>query len=83
MEEKKPTTAEQLQAKAKQADELLKWINNIVENLKNGELTLSDIIAEEESLDNRCYELQECCKKIISLRQWLDFENIDSQRDIF
>ena len=72
-------TERQLQEKAKQADDLLRYINNIVDNLKNGELTLQDIIAEEESLQNRCYELQETCKEIISLRQWLDFEDLENQ----
>ena len=76
-------TLKQLQAKEKEADDLLRYINNIVDNLKNGELSLTDIIAEEESLENRCYELQETCKEIISLRQWLDFEDIDNQRSIF
>lgn len=76
-------TLKQLQAKEKEADDLLRYINNIVDNLKNGELTLTDIIAEEESLENHCYELQETCKEIISLRQWLDFEDIDNQRSIF
>lgn len=72
-------TYKQLQEKAKQADDLLRYINNIVDNLKNGELTLQDIIAEEESLENRCFELQETCKEIISLRQWLDFEDLQNQ----
>ena len=72
-------TLKELEQKKKQSNELLKDINNIVENLKNGELTLADIIAEEESLNNRCYELQETCKDIIKLRQWLDFISLENQ----
>lgn len=70
-------TLEELKQKDKESNDLLKTINNIVDNLKNGELSLQDIIAEEESLYNRCYELQETCKKIISLRQWLDFLSLE------
>lgn len=68
------TTLEKLQAKEKEVRDLLRWIDNISQNLIEGELTLQDIIAEEESLQNRCYELQEALKEIIDLRQWLDFE---------
>ena len=70
-------TLKELEQKEKESADLLKWINNIVENLKNGELTLTDIVAEEESLMNRCEELQQTCKDIISLRQWLDFLSLD------
>lgn len=70
-------TLEELEQKEKQSNDLLRWINNIVENLKNGELSLQDIIAEEESLYNRCEELQDTCKDIIKLRQWLDFLSLE------
>lgn len=70
-------TLEELKQKDKESNDLLKTINNIVDNLKNGELSLQDIIAEEESLYNRCSELQETCKDIVSLRQWLDFLSLE------
>ena len=76
--EYKKTLQELEQTERKSAD-LLKWIIAIVENLKNGELTLTDIVAEEESLMNRCEELQDTCKDIIKLRQWLDFLDLETQ----
>ena len=72
-------TLKELEQKESESTDLLKWISAIVENLKNGELTLTDIVAEEESLMNRCEELQDTCKEIIKLRQWLDFLELESQ----
>ena len=67
-------TLKELKTQETKSADLLSDIKNIVDNLINGELTLQDIIAEEESLKDRCLELQDTCKEIISLRQWLDFE---------
>ena len=36
-----------------------------------------DIVANEEELKDACDQLQETTKQIISLRQWLDFEQAE------
>jgi len=68
------TTEEKLNRSIKEANDILNWINNIVKTLEEDELSLGDLVAEEESLDNRCYELQEKLKEVVSLRQELSFE---------
>jgi len=76
MEEK--TTKQKLDIAIKEANDILNWINNIVKTLEEDELSLGDLVAEEESLENRCYELQEKLKEVVSLRQWLDFEALEN-----
>ena len=72
--EYKKTLKELEQAERKSA-ELITDIKNIVDILTNEELTLTDIIANEEQLKNACLDLQDTAKEIIKLRQWLDFIN--------
>lgn len=68
------TTLDELNQAKREALDLVKWINAIVINLSDNEMTLLDIEAEKESLDNRCYELKEKIEDIVRLRLWLDFE---------
>lgn len=77
MEEKK-TTRQKLDIAIKEANSILRWINEIVKALEEDALSLGDIVAEQESLENRCYELQEKLKEVVSLRQWLDFEEFEN-----
>ena len=72
------TTEEKLNRSIKEANDILNWINNIVKTLEEDELSLGDLVAEEESLDNRCYELQEKLKEVVSLRQELCFEALEN-----
>lgn len=72
------TTSQKLDIAINEANSILKWINNIVKTLEEDELSLGDLVAEEESLENRCYELQEKLKEVVSLRQWLDFEALEN-----
>lgn len=72
-------TLEELNEAKKKALDLVKWINAIVINISDNELSLLDVEAEEESLDNRCYELKEEIKKIVKLRMWLGFEQLESE----
>lgn len=73
------TTLDELNQAKREALDLVKWINAIVINLSDNELSLLDVEAEEESLDNRCYELKEKIKDIIKLRMWLGFEQLESE----
>lgn len=73
------TTLDELNQVKREALDLVKWINAIVINLSDNELSLLDVEAEEESLDNRCYELKEKIKDIIKLRMWLGFEQLESE----
>lgn len=73
------TTLDEINQRKKEALDLVKWINAIVINLSDNELSLLDVEAEEESLDNRCYELKEKIKDIIKLRMWLGFEQLESE----
>lgn len=73
------TTQEALEQQTKRSQEQLQTISNIVDILTNWELSLQDIIANEEQLDNAMSELKETMNEIIKLRQWLDFENIDNR----
>lgn len=66
---------EELKQQENKAKDLLREIKNATEMLINDELTLQDIVALEEQLKDNCDELQETCKEIIHLRQWIDFEN--------
>lgn len=74
----KKTTEQKLDVAIKEANDILDWINKIVKTLEEDELSLGDLVAEEESLENRCYELQEKLKEVVSLRQWLDFEALEN-----
>lgn len=73
---KEKTTKEQLEIAIKEANNILSWISNIVKGLEEDEYSLSDLVAEEESLENRCYELQEKMKEVVSLREWSSFEDL-------
>lgn len=73
------TTLDEINQAKREALDLVKWINAIVINLSDNELSLLDVEAEEESLDNRCYELKEKIKDIIKLRMWLGFEQLESE----
>ena len=74
---------QELRNQEKQKTQLLKEITDICNSLSNDEVTLQDIVAYEESLENRCYELQELMKDIIRNRQWLDFLALDNQFKTF
>lgn len=68
------TTLEELEQATRKAKNLVKEIKDITEILSTWELTLMDIVANEEQLKDTCDQLQEEARRIISLRQWLDFE---------
>ena len=72
-------TKQELQEQEKKASQLVKEIESIADILMNWELSLMDIIANEEQLQDRCQELQDLMKDIIKSRQWLDFLALESQ----
>ena len=72
-------TKQELEEQVKKANQLVKEIENITDILINWELSLMDIIANEEQLQDRCLELQDLMKDIIKSRQWLDFLALESQ----
>ena len=72
-------TKQELQEQEKKASQLVKEIESITDILMNWELSLMDIIANEEQLQDRCQELQDLMKDIIKSRQWLDFLALESQ----
>lgn len=72
-------TKQELKDQEKRASQLIKEIKDITDILINWELSLMDIIANEEQLQDRCQELQDLMKEIIKSRQWLDFLALESQ----
>jgi len=70
---------EMLDNKEKLVNEKLKEIQTISKILMNDELTLRDIVANEDQLKNSCLELQELLKEIIQLREWQELERLESE----
>ncbi len=70
---------EMLDNKEKLVNEKLKEIQTISKTLMNDELTLLDIVANEDQLENSCLELQELLKEIIQLREWQELERLESE----
>ena len=68
------TTREELENLIKKKNDLIKSITDVCEILTEWELSLMDIIANEEQLKDLTEELRDTASEIIKTRQWLDFE---------
>ena len=75
------STFDDLKKAKKEANSILSCIINIVHALEDDELSLVDLDAKEESLENRCYELQEKLKEVVQLRQLFELEELG--KDLF
>lgn len=79
----KMTYREELNQKKKELQQLQRWINAICLNLSEGELSLGDLVAEEESLSNRLDELKDLMKEIVDLRQYIELEELGKAVGVF
>lgn len=71
------TTLEEIAEKVKKLDDLIKDFQNVASILVKEELTMLDIVANEEDAKNITSEMLDTLKEIVSLRLWYDFESYE------
>lgn len=71
------TTLEQIANEIKKLDSLIDDFHSVANILIKEELTLMDIVANEEQAKEITSDMVDTLKNIVRLRQWLDFERAD------